>query len=97
MKLLTRKDVASLMQVTPLTVDRWRADHGLPYFKLGGSSNGAVRFKEEDVLEWVERRKMNSGMRGYNEVPRAGGFQPKNEDPEYDPVIDDYDAPPDIY
>jgi len=30
-------------------------------------------------------------------VPRAGGFQPKNEDPEYDPVVDDYDAPPDIY
>lgn len=51
---LTVKDLQELFGVDRTTIYDWRKS-GLPYYKLGGS----VRFKEEEVLQWVENQKVN--------------------------------------
>lgn len=51
---LTVKDLQELFGVDRTTIYDWRKS-GLPYYKLGGS----VRFKEEEVLQWVESQKVN--------------------------------------
>lgn len=50
---MTIKDLQELFNVDRTTIYEWRRA-GLPYYKLGGS----VRFKEEEVLEWIERQKV---------------------------------------
>ena len=49
-KLLTVKDVAKLLIVAQSTVYSWVLSGDIPYYKLGK----AIRFKEEDVLQWLE-------------------------------------------
>jgi len=49
-KLLTVKDVAKLLSVAQSTVYSWVVSGDIPYYKLGK----AIRFKEEDVLQWLE-------------------------------------------
>jgi len=49
-KLLTVKDVAKLLSVAQSTVYSWVLSGDIPYYKLGK----AIRFKEEDVLQWLE-------------------------------------------
>ena len=60
--LLTTKEVAELLQVSPLTVGRWRTsgsdendDQHLLYVRL---KSNAVRYRLGDVLDWIERRKV---------------------------------------
>ena len=45
-ELLTRKDIAELCQVSPLTVIRWEQCGKLPAIRLG---SGSVRYKRSDV------------------------------------------------
>lgn len=45
-ELLTRKDVAELCQVSPLTVIRWEKAGKLSAIRLGA---GSVRYKRADV------------------------------------------------
>jgi len=45
-ELLTRKDVAALCQVSPLTIIRWEASGRLPAIRLGA---GTVRYRKSDV------------------------------------------------
>jgi excisionase family DNA binding protein len=45
-ELFTRKDVAELCQVSPLTVIRWEQSGRLPAIRLGA---GSVRYKRADV------------------------------------------------
>lgn len=49
---LTKSDVATMLDITIPTVDRYMKK-GLPYYKLNGY---LVRFKEEEVREWIEKR-----------------------------------------
>ena len=49
-KLLTVKDVAKLLSVAQSTVYSWVLSGDIPYYKLGK----AIRFKDEDVLQWLE-------------------------------------------
>ena len=52
---LTVKDLQNLFKVDRSSVYEWRRA-GLPYYQLGGS----VRFKEHEVLAWIEKnRKQN--------------------------------------
>lgn len=49
---LTVKDLQNLFGVDRSTIYEWRKV-GLPYYQLGGQ----VRFKEKEVLEWIEARR----------------------------------------
>ncbi len=50
MRILTVKEIASILQVEPSTVYAWAEQKKIPSFKL----NGALRFSDEDVAEWVQ-------------------------------------------
>ena len=50
-ELLTRKDIAELCQVSPLTVIRWEQDGKLPAIRLGA---GSVRYKRADVQAFLK-------------------------------------------
>ena len=58
--LITTKEVATLLDISPLTVGRWRTDGSddedpLLYVRL---KSNAVRYRLGDVLDWLERRKV---------------------------------------
>ena len=58
--LVTTKEVATLLGISPLTVGRWRTDgsddeDALPYVRL---KSNAVRYRLGDVLDFLERRKV---------------------------------------
>lgn len=54
-QLLTVKEIAQVLTVSPATVNKWMKHSKLPYLKLGK----AVRFLEKDVLAWVEKQRQN--------------------------------------
>jgi excisionase family DNA binding protein len=61
-RLLRAREVAALLGLSPATVLDWFEDGRLPGFKL---SSRAVRFRESEVLEWLEARRLNGpGTRG---------------------------------
>ena len=49
-ELFTRKDIAELCQVSPLTVIRWEQSGKLPAMRLGA---GSVRYKRADVENFL--------------------------------------------
>lgn len=51
--LLRARDVADLLDVSPATVLDWWEAGKLPGFRL---SSRAVRFRESEVLAWLEER-----------------------------------------
>lgn len=55
-RLLRAIDVADLLGISANTVLDWGQSGKLPSFKLGGK-NGAVRFRESDVLAWLETQR----------------------------------------
>lgn len=50
--LLTYKDVAMRLAVSPQTVRVWVMKQKIPFIKIGR----LVRFKEEEIEQWIERR-----------------------------------------
>lgn len=52
-KLLTRKQAADILSVSPLTLEKWAVlgKNGLPFVKVGR----AVRYKPADVEKFIER------------------------------------------
>ena len=54
-KLLTPEEISELLGVKLSTIYQWTHIGYIPHFKLGRF----VRFKERDVLEWLEARKRN--------------------------------------
>jgi len=47
---LTKKELAEILKVTVVTVDR-QMKKGMPYMKLSG---GSVRFDLEEVKQWMK-------------------------------------------
>ncbi|MCL4532967.1 MAG: helix-turn-helix domain-containing protein [Deltaproteobacteria bacterium] len=62
-KLLTVKDVADLLSVSPKTLYQWAEYGSIPCFKL----NGTLRFNEEKIIEWVNSNEKKSIIK-YNSV-----------------------------
>lgn len=53
-RLLTLDELAEWLGVSPATVRDWRVDgKGPPAVKLGEGRNAAVRYRREDVEEWL--------------------------------------------
>ncbi|HEY8725914.1 MAG TPA: helix-turn-helix domain-containing protein [Gaiellaceae bacterium] len=54
-RLLRAREVADLLGLSPATVLDWFESGRLPGFKL---SSRAVRFRESEVLAWLEERRV---------------------------------------
>jgi excisionase family DNA binding protein len=50
--MLTKKQVAEKLGVSVRTIEKWMHEKSIPYSKL----NGIVRFDEEKINLWVDRR-----------------------------------------
>jgi excisionase family DNA binding protein len=55
--LLTAKQVAELLQWNPYTIIKKAEKGELPGFKLGRE----WRFKQEDIIQWIDEKKNGSG------------------------------------
>lgn len=55
-RLLTPKEAAEFLGVTPGTLAVWRcvSRYAIPYVKIGGK----VKYDETDLREWMESRKV---------------------------------------
>ena len=53
MKLVTVKVISEMLMVSPSTVYQWAETSSIPYYKI----NGALRFSEQEVLEWIKNCK----------------------------------------
>jgi excisionase family DNA binding protein len=53
-KLMTRKELAEMLGLSPATLARWKwaGEDSPPCIKIGKS----VRYRREDVMEWLYRR-----------------------------------------
>lgn len=59
--LLTVREAADILRLSPRTLDRYRASRtGPAYYKLGGR----VRYKKSDLMEWVEQNRRIPGREG---------------------------------
>lgn len=56
MKVLSVKDVMGMFGVSRITIYNWTKKNGLPHYKIGET----LRFKEEEVLQWLESKKQNN-------------------------------------
>lgn len=48
MQYMTKKEVAAMLRVSCRSVDKWKAENGLPVIKIGG----VCRYEKETVLVW---------------------------------------------
>lgn len=53
-KLMTRKDVAEMLGLSPATLARWKwaGEDSPPCIQIGRT----VRYRREDVMQWLYRR-----------------------------------------
>ncbi|MDR2965221.1 MAG: helix-turn-helix domain-containing protein [Treponema sp.] len=63
MMLLDKKGAAELLQVSTISIDRFRKDGLLPFRQLGS----LVRFTQEDIDVFLKRT-LTEDVRRYNEV-----------------------------
>lgn len=62
-KLLTEKDLEAWLKISVATLRTWRSRPGrdpIPFTKIGG----AVRYREDLVLKWLERNTFDSTEQG---------------------------------
>jgi excisionase family DNA binding protein len=62
MKLLTVKEVAEKLNIAEATVYAWKAQGILPAVQL---SRKAVRFREKDIEDLIERKLVHSGAQPF--------------------------------
>ena len=55
--LLTKRQAAEALNISEGTIDRWRADAGLPYLKI----DGRVLFRPAALEEWAAARESKGG------------------------------------
>jgi len=57
MNTYTVEEVANKLQLSKATLNRWRGTgEGPKFLKLGG----AIRYRQEDVQDWMSRQLVNS-------------------------------------
>jgi hypothetical protein len=72
MEMLTTEQAAKILALEPTTLEQWRARKGtspkgpmrpLPFFKIGNGGSARVRYDRVDVLEFLNRWRVNPGER----------------------------------
>ena len=68
---LTRKEVAAKFGVGPRTIDNWRKNYSMPYYRMGGQ----VRFVESEVDAWAKTMRRGKPVPGMvlGETGKAAG------------------------
>lgn len=56
-QLLSEKNLAEMLDVSPRTLRTWRAEGRLPFIRI---SQGTVRYELEEVMAALEERKVNA-------------------------------------
>lgn len=73
--LITVKQLAGKLQISPYTLSRWVRESEIPYYRLNGKD---IRFSVEDVEIWLKDKyripSTNSGTRPFQ------GKRPQQED-----------------
>ena len=64
--LLTIKEVATRLQIKPSTLYAWAAQGRMPCFKF----HGLVRFRREDLEQWIESCRTPSAVKAAQPVQR---------------------------
>jgi PTS system nitrogen regulatory IIA component len=59
-RLLTSAELAELLGFAAGTIVDWAERGTIPAFKLGGR----LRFRESEVLDWLEAQRVKAGARG---------------------------------
>jgi len=60
LSLLTPEEISKILNVKLSTIYKWTHMGTIPFIKIGK----LIRFKEEDIMEWVEKKKVkNKNMR----------------------------------
>ena len=60
--LLTTKEVAEILKVTQVTLRKWRsAETGPSYFCIGEGSRPRVRYRRQDIEEWIKSCRITLG------------------------------------
>ena len=62
MKILTEKELASRLGVSPWTIRNWRLKAGLPYF----GTAGRIFYREAAVLDGMKREEERHAMESCN-------------------------------
>lgn len=57
--LLTRKEIASFLKISLVTLHDWTKNRGLPYHR----KRGGVRFLKSEVLEWLKRKDLEKFLK----------------------------------
>lgn len=56
---LSPKEASILLSVSVNLLQKWRTQGvGIPYVKMGSSSSSIIRYKVDDLLEYVENQKI---------------------------------------
>jgi predicted DNA-binding transcriptional regulator AlpA len=61
-KLLTRKQLAALLELSPRTLDRWASVGGGPHYIVCGG--GSARYRPSDVSAWLEGKTVSNSAQG---------------------------------
>ena len=54
---LTKREMASLLRISPNTLNLWICRKKIPFLKLGSGKNAPVRFSLEEIESWLEELK----------------------------------------
>lgn len=52
---LTKSELASLLKVSQNTINAWVCKGKIPYLKLGKGKKSMVRFKREEIENWLKK------------------------------------------
>jgi excisionase family DNA binding protein len=71
--ILTKRDVAELLQVSERTVERWMSEGSIPYVPL--PKRGAwseARFLRSEIVDWMRKRTVKA-VRTHHGIANAQG------------------------
>jgi len=53
----TTKELAQFLKMNESTIRKYVSQGIIPYYKFGEGKKAAVRFKKDEILEWIEKHK----------------------------------------
>ena len=64
LELLTTAQVLSLLQIGRTKLWELVREEAFPAFRIGEGRNSSLRYRRTDVLQWLERNRVNGASRG---------------------------------
>lgn len=53
--LIDKNKVCEVLKISKQTLERYMRNGKIPYFKFGTSKNSKVLFREDDIIEYVQK------------------------------------------